>query len=240
MYIKLKVLLLFALLSTSISVLAQIPSKSEILPPAKFSEKVARTDSAVIVDVRTPNEFANGHIEGALNINWHAESFDEQVALLDKSKPIFVYCQSGGRSGSAATRLKELGFAHIFDMRGGMGAWRAEKLPEISPNTMQNIGMSWEEYQAMLQSDKPVLIGFYATWCAPCMAMTPYLERIHKELEGEMSVIQIDFDRHRGVAAELGIASPPVLILYDRLERIWQHHGYIEEAQIREQISLAL
>lgn len=80
-----------------------------------------------LVDVRTPGEFSQGHIEGAANIDVEAAGFKEAVAGLDKNKPVAVYCRKGGRSHTASLILKEMGFRKVYDLKGGYTAWTAEK-----------------------------------------------------------------------------------------------------------------
>ena len=94
------------------------------LAPAAFEAKIA-TPNVQLVDVRTPLEFANGHLENAKNLNINDAEFKQKIALLDKSKPIAVYCGVGGRSGKASKILVELGFKDITDLAGGITAWSA-------------------------------------------------------------------------------------------------------------------
>lgn len=77
-----------------------------------------------ILDVRTPEEWAEGIISNATQINYYDEDFAAQIETLDKSKPVFVYCKSGGRSSSAAEILKEKGFSKIYNLDGGITAWK--------------------------------------------------------------------------------------------------------------------
>ncbi len=73
----------------------------------------------ILVDVRTPQEFNEGHINGAINIDWVSDDFNEKVAAMDKEKTIYVYCKIGGRSLKSQTRLEELGFSHVINLEGG-------------------------------------------------------------------------------------------------------------------------
>jgi rhodanese-related sulfurtransferase len=84
----------------------------------QFREGIA-AGNVQILDVRTPEEFSEGFIEGAVNINFHDANFREQVAKLDKNIPVFVYCRSGGRSQKAMEVLKELGFSVVYELQGG-------------------------------------------------------------------------------------------------------------------------
>lgn len=91
---------------------------------AAFEVKIA-APNVQLVDVRTPQEFANGHLENAKNVNFNDPEFKQKIVLLDKSKPIAIYCGIGGRSGKASKILVELGFKDIFDLAGGITAWTA-------------------------------------------------------------------------------------------------------------------
>lgn len=78
----------------------------------------------ILIDVRTPNEFCEGHIDGAINIDWYSEDFTEKVTTIEKNKKIYLYCKKGGRSLKSQDRLKELGFVHVINLEGGYDAWR--------------------------------------------------------------------------------------------------------------------
>ena len=82
--------------------------------------------SQLVVDVRTPEEYNEGAIESALNINFYDENFLDQFANYNKDEPIFIYCRSGGRSGKAAKKLSELGFKEVYDLQGGYLNWAKE------------------------------------------------------------------------------------------------------------------
>lgn len=84
----------------------------------------------VVLDVRTPGEYAQGHVPGAINVPM-GKTFDEAIAAHDKSKPYLVYCHSGKRSFLATKRMQELGFAHLLNFRGGIAAWEEANKPMV-------------------------------------------------------------------------------------------------------------
>jgi rhodanese-related sulfurtransferase len=84
------------------------------------------TANIILVDVRTHEEYAAGHLEGAVNINWHDPDFRTMANKLDKGKTIYLYCQKGGRSAKAATILDSLGYK-VVDLQGGYSAWLQSK-----------------------------------------------------------------------------------------------------------------
>jgi len=85
----------------------------------------------VIIDVRTPEEFTEEHIENATNINFYSESFRDMLNNLDKNKTYLIYCKVGGRSGSALDIMAELDFREVYNILGGINQWKAEELPTV-------------------------------------------------------------------------------------------------------------
>jgi rhodanese-related sulfurtransferase len=86
-------------------------------------EKLRSDKQAVVLDVRTPKEFAAGHIQGATNIDVNASDFEKRVATLDTSKTYLVHCAAGVRSAKACDKLGKLNFGHLYNLEGGFKAW---------------------------------------------------------------------------------------------------------------------
>lgn len=95
---------------------------NKVVEVAEFESLVNKGEGQVL-DVRTPEEWASGTIKGAIKMNFFDNDFNEQIEKLDKNKPVYVYCKSGGRSGKAAKKMKKMGFKTVYDLNGGMGAW---------------------------------------------------------------------------------------------------------------------
>jgi len=92
----------------------------------KFKELIEK-GTGLLLDVRTPEEFEEGYIKGAKNINYYDDNFDAQIEKLDKDKPVLVYCGSGGRSAKTMSLMKEKGFKEVYNLLGGYGAWVSQK-----------------------------------------------------------------------------------------------------------------
>lgn len=110
-----KFILLTGLLMALISCNAQnagTPSFSN-MDPAEFQKAFANEESPVLLDVRTPGEFNQGNIKGALNMDFYGANFQEQLKKLPKDKTIYVYCASGNRSAKAARMLSEMGYKTV-------------------------------------------------------------------------------------------------------------------------------
>ncbi|UOU97218.1 thioredoxin domain-containing protein [Chryseobacterium daecheongense] len=209
-------------------------NKSENLPATEFSQKINQTKDAQLVDVRTPGEFRNGHLKNAMNIDWNADDFSEKAKALDTDKPIFVYCMSGPRSTAAAAKLREMGFKNVYEMQGGMMKWRNANLPEIKAST--SAGMSLVQYNEMLKSNTPVLVDFYAEWCAPCKKMEPYLKKMATEMPGKIKIVRINADENIELCKELNVSALPVLKLYKNNKVVWDNLGFVTEDEVKRQI----
>ncbi|HOZ85461.1 MAG TPA: thioredoxin domain-containing protein [Niabella sp.] len=201
------------------------------LDAQSFGDKIKTTPAAVILDVRTPGEFEKGHLKDAVNFNWNDENFSSRVDKMDKSEPVFVYCLSGGRSAAAAKAMREMGFKQVYEMVGGMLKWRAAKLPETADVKAKTEGMTLAQFNTLVQSDKFVLVDFYADWCVPCKKMKPYLDEIAAEKK-QIKIIRIDIDAHASLSRALKIESLPVLHFYKNKKLAWQNAGYINKKGI--------
>ncbi len=229
---KLKIIIL-AIVTLAITSCKGQPSKNiQTIDAVAFSKAIQATPNPQVVDVRTPEEFASGHINQAKNVNWLSDDFATKASKYDKSKPIFVYCKIGGRSHKAAEKLVELGFSTIIELEGGILKWEAAGLSKPSEKW---IGITQEEYTDLLNSDKKVLINFYAEWCAPCKKMTPYLLKIQKEMTDKIVIIRLDADKNKSLLSAMKISELPTLLLYDNKQLKWQHSGYISEPDLKKQ-----
>lgn len=99
------------------------PSEIISLDAKGFKESLEATPDAVILDVRTPPEVAEGVIPGAINIDYNAPDFSEKISALDKSKQYYVYCMGGVRSSKALDKMKADGFTNVINLEGGYKSW---------------------------------------------------------------------------------------------------------------------
>ena len=101
----------------------------ELISPADASALLKENSGVRVLDIRTPEEFGEGHIDGAINIDYLADGFDEGIAKLDKTTPYVVHCASGGRSGKSISKFEASGFEKIYHLKAGFSGWAAEGLP---------------------------------------------------------------------------------------------------------------
>ncbi len=106
----------------------------ELIKPEEVSAWLEKNPKTQLVDVRTPQEQAQGQIEGAMRMPWADENFLERAeAGLKKDEPVLLICRTGRRSMAAGRAMTELGFQKVLDLDGGMIEWEKKKLPTVEP-----------------------------------------------------------------------------------------------------------
>lgn len=106
-------------------------SSPQDLSPREFNDRMATDSTAVVVDVRTPEEYASAHLPGAINLDFRNQpQFDAGCRDLDTSKTYYVYCRSGRRSAEACDRMMSYGLS-VYNMCGGIQAWEKSGLPVL-------------------------------------------------------------------------------------------------------------
>ena len=201
---------------------------SDRLDATAFEAGYTSNGKAQLIDVRTPDEFGKGHLQGAINIDWNGSDFHGQTSKLDKSRPVYVYCLAGSRSASAARALSGTGFTEVHDMKGGYMAWTNGEKPVVGA-TVASKGMSQAEFDALIMSDLPVVVDFYAPWCAPCKKMMPMWEDLKTNHAAAMKVVTIDSDTHREVSKTMGVKEIPTIMILKGGKEVWRHTGLLEK-----------
>nr|WP_315171285.1 thioredoxin domain-containing protein [uncultured Flavobacterium sp.] len=212
---------------------AQTSKNIQLLEAPAFAEKIKNTPNAQILDVRTAQEFAGEHLDNSKNINWLNADFVTNVATLDKTKPVFVYCKAGSRSQKAAEKLAEMGFTTVYDLQGGILKWEAAGLSKPSEKL---VGINKQQFEALLASDKKVLINFFAPWCAPCKKMEPYILKMQKEMKDKVVIVRLNADENKTIMKELKIEELPSMLLYENKNLKWKSSGYVSEDDLKKQL----
>jgi rhodanese-related sulfurtransferase len=106
-----------------------VVAPSASIEPSELAARISSKEAPFILDVRSPDEFASGHIPGAVNVPVH-ELSERLVALgLSPKDEIVVHCERGGRAELAESKLRESGYTRVRDLSGHMAAWRAGGFP---------------------------------------------------------------------------------------------------------------
>lgn len=108
-----------------------------------------------LVDIRTPQEYQQGHLEGAINIDWYQRSFRNLVLFIPKDKPILIYCRSGNRTSKTSGVLQSLGFTQIYNLEDGIIKWIAENGQLTTKNSKNNIDFQQKIMQTKEEIQPP-------------------------------------------------------------------------------------
>lgn len=209
--------------------------KIELLQPKQFEKKLLTIPNPQILDVRTLDEFRNGAIENAMHVDFNSDEFKEKIQFLDNTKPILVYCFSGGRSALAAKELQKYGFKTIFDLQGGYRDWLSKKKPVGTENTYK--GMSNAEFMNLIKSDLPVLTVFSAKWCPPCKKLAPIINEIEKENPNNLKVVRIDVDAEKDLCAKLGVDKFPSIVIFKDQKEFWSNVGFMDKTELMNKVA---
>jgi len=201
---------------------AQKPSMDLTVDAAKFSKAIAAPD-AQILDVRTASEYQSGHIANALQANWlDPREFNNRTQYLDKSKTIYIYCQSGGRSASAQTALIQAGF-NVVNLEGGISNWRMQEMPvEGAGNKVQ---MRVVDFEKLIQSNEYVLVEIGALWCPPCRKMQPVVDGLKQSPPKPFYFLAVDGGQDMEVMKSVKADDLPTFILYKSGIEVWRKVG---------------
>ena len=184
--------------------------------------------------MRTPEEYREKHIAGAVNMNFNSNNFTEQINSLDKSKPVYFYCLAGGRSKKAAELAVAEGFSGVYNLEKGIIGWLGANKPVTTANgTAPETGLSMEDYLAHIKNpDKLVLVDFNAVWCGPCKQLKPTVTKLVKKNSDKLELFEIDVDKNPKVATAMNINGIPLLILYKNGKEVWRNMGLIDESDL--------
>ncbi len=193
-------------------------------------EKAIQSSQVQILDVRTAEEFKTGHLKGALQADWlQKQQFEDRTSYLDKDKPVYLYCLSGGRSAAAADALRKVGFKEVVNLEGGISAWKKAGKPlEEASSAAQ---MTDDAFDKAIHSSPIVLVDFGAAWCPPCRKMKPVLEQFLKD-HPEVKLLEVDAGIETNQMKRFGVDALPDFILYKDGHQVWRKQGLQTQEQL--------
>lgn len=219
----------------SVSVVFGYSQNTNLLLANDFENQIKNKDIQLL-DVRTITEFNNGHIANALQADWNnPQQFQERTRHLDKSKPLYIYCQAGGRSAKAHEFLQNQGFT-VFELKGGMTAWNMEKKPTEGQKKVAQISV--EDYKKMIPAEGYTLIDFGAKWCAPCVKMEPIIANLATQYSGQFTLVKVDGAEQIEILKTLQIEAFPTFIVYKNGTEQWRHTGVLTSEELTNKLQL--
>lgn len=195
-------------------------------------------EGGLLVDVRTHQEVQRGRLEDASVINFYDSNFDKKIAKLQKGKPIFVYCKSGGRSYKAASQLVKLGHQKVYNLSGGVVAWKRAGYSLTEGNIIQGAQsqlVSPDDINELIAKEDNFLVDFHTQWCVPCRKLSPIIDEVGKELP-DVTVLKVDIDQCESCALQWGIEAVPTLVHFKQGKEVWRHSGLISKLELTQQL----
>lgn len=211
-------------------------SSVELTADAVSFSKAIGTPGAQILDVRTAEEFKGGHIANALQANWlDSKEFQNRTQHLDKSKTVYIYCQTGGRSASAQEVLMQAGYK-VVNLEGGMSNWRMRQMPvEGSGNTIE---MRVVDFDKIIQTNPYVLVDIGAIWCPPCRKMQPVMDALKQAPPKPFYFLAVDGGSDIEVMKSVKADDLPTFILYKNGKEIWRKVGVTPQVDFEKAFAL--
>jgi thioredoxin 1 len=202
-------------------------SNDSVLLDAEEFHKRVSAENVQLIDVRTSPEWAEGFIKNAVNMDVNSGGLETGAEALYKDVPVYVYCKKGRRSSDAASRLKAMGFKQVFELKGGILAWKNAGLPLVVP--VLSSDPPKPDFKKAIQGEKLVLVDFNATWCGPCKMMQPFVDRMEHTRSAEVTVFSIDTDERTDLAQEYQITQLPTIMLFRKGKVLEKSIGYLDE-----------
>ncbi|HET6228285.1 MAG TPA: thioredoxin domain-containing protein [Bacteroidia bacterium] len=186
--------------------------------------------NAQIIDVRTAEEFKLNHLKGAVHLDVTNEAKVQQfINTLDRNKPVFVYAINNSRSNALVKTLKQHQFPEAYALPGGIAKWVGAGR---SVETITSKGLSSDEYNKLLVSDKLVLVDIHSKYCPGCQKLAPIVDAVSAENTTLVKAIKIELFENKQLGKELNIQSVPTLILYKNGKVVWQKSGVLSKEEI--------
>ncbi|KIO50916.1 thioredoxin domain-containing protein [Flavobacterium hibernum] len=188
-----------------------------------FYSKIKSEKNPQIIDARGPEEFVLNHINGAVNFNLESKDYDQQIAKLDKTRPVFTYSIGAGRSVWLADDLLKKGFKEAYSLEGGIANWIGNGKPFYA-NSKSKLTLA--EYKKIISENKDVLVDIGSKYCAPCKKVKPILETIKAQYGEHLKIVEIELEDSPQVIADLKTVKVfPTLILYKDGKIVFKKEG---------------
>jgi len=188
-----------------------------------------KENPGVLLDIRTPNEVNDGHLENASFIDYYDEDFLEKASWIKKDQPIYIYCHAGGRSAKAANQLISLGFKEVYNLIGGYSQWKDNDFPVVeglSKNPTQFKSFTAEMLSEKINLSDEVILVFKTPWCLPCKKLDPVLDSFKLYNPG-WDMLIINMDNNKDIANIYDIKSVPSTLIFKNHTLVHKEIGYM-------------
>lgn len=208
----------------------------------RFNELI-KSNEGVVLDVRTPGEYSRGHIANSTMISTNDRDFVKKVSLLQKDKPLYVYCLTGSRSRAVVNYLYQNGFTQLYNLTNGTMDWQRSgytlvRSEMVAPSASKTY--SSQDFNKLLSNNKLALVDFHAPWCAPCKKVMPIVTQAQTDFSGKLKVITLDIEANESLKTQYDVSSIPGIVLFKDGQEVWRHTGMISKDDLYKSIKAYL
>lgn len=193
-------------------------------------KQLIEKENGLLLDVRTPGEYSRGHIAGSTLIDVSDPQAVSKIQVLQKNKPVYIYCLTGSRSQMVANFMVQNGFPEVYNLQRGVVEWNQMGFPiKQSQRVVAATSPVYQEkdIEELLRVNNVVLINFHAPWCAPCKKMAPAIAKLSNEYAGRAKITKVDVDVNKKLQQVYGVQSIPGLVLYKNGKEVWRYSGVL-------------
>lgn len=208
------------------------------LPPEAYGKAIG-VAGVQLLDVRTAGEYRSGHLKGSLQADWTDKAqFADRTQHLDRNRPVYVYCLSGGRSAAAAQYLRANGFREVTNLTGGISAWKTAGMP-VEADDPKKAQTARATYDALAASAPVVIVDFGAEWCPPCRKMEPVLKSyMEGKSDKTIRLVKMDGGSETELMKEMKVTALPTFILYRNGVEDKRLQGVMTGSELEKWVSL--
>ncbi len=201
----------------------------------KFEQGLQNNKSIQLVDVRTDEEYNASHLENALHLDINGSEFEKLASYIDKNKPVYVYCLSGGRSKKASQWFVNQGFTSVFNLYGGISAWEAQGKKLAKADIAIEDKISKIDFEKLIQSDTLVMVSWNAKWCPPCQKMIPEIE-VFKKINKSIFVAIIEATENHELAKRNKVSGYPTIVVYKLGKEVMRNTDFLSANELNAKV----
>jgi rhodanese-related sulfurtransferase len=188
-----------------------------------FHTKIGHQATPQIIDVRTPEEFAINHLNGAISVDLRKEDHLKELSKLDKARPVFIYAIQNRRSGILAGELRKEGFSEVYELRSGIGSWIGAGYPYYNS---ARCGVTLADYKKSISDGGLVLVDIGTKYCGLCRQVRGMIDSLNGQHDPAYKIVEIDLYNDPQLVAALGeVQAVPTVLLYKNEKIVWKRTG---------------
>lgn len=188
-----------------------------------------------VVDLRSPEDYLESHLPGAINIDRNSPTFEKELAGLNPGRPVYFYCANGMTSAEVIKNLPKSSYVKIYDVTGGFAAWSGagKKLSRVD-RVSRPEPVTRSEYDALVKKNDYILLQFSPSSVDPevLKKLDSMMESIVKKKSGEIAFRKYNYRDQVSLARDLKVNNLPTLILYRQGTEVWRYEGMPDKTEV--------